>query len=394
MSSTSATASGPNGPRSRPDFERIALLLQGGGALGSYQAGAYEALSEADLHPDWVAGISIGSINSALIAGNAPEDRMTKLRTFWDTVSQPPLGLPFMPGLEIKNDMQRQIVNQWRALGILMWGAPSFFKPRIPPPIFTPAGNPGNLAYYDISPLKTLLESLVDFDRINARETRFSVGATNVATGNFAYFDNTTHKICAEHIMASCSLPPGFPATEIDGQFYWDGGIVSNTPLQWVLDARPRNDTLAFQVDLWSANGELPRDMIEVDVRLKDIRYSSRTRAGTDQFRQMQALRRATAKILADLPPELRQTAEAELLSQEADSKVYNIIHTIYRARKYEGSSKDYEFSRRTMEEHWKSGYDDMLRTLRHPEVLQRPQSPDGVFTFDLARQGREEIKP
>jgi NTE family protein len=191
--------------------------------------------------------------------------------------------------------------------------------------------------------------------------------------------------------MASGSLPPGFPATEIDGEFYWDGGIVSNTPLQWVLDARPRNDTLAFQVDLWSARGDLPRDMIEVDVRLKDIRYSSRTRAGTDQFRSMQAVRRAAAKLLAQMPAEIRQSPEAVLLAQAADTKVYNIIHLIYHARIYEGASKDYEFSRRTMEEHWTTGYDDMIHTLGHPEVLQRPQSADGVFTFDLARQGREQ---
>ncbi len=380
-------------PATRPEFERIALLLQGGGALGSYQAGAYQALAEANLHPDWVAGISIGAINSALIAGNPPEQRVEKLRAFWEAVTAPPLGIPYMPGLTIQNDMQHQIVNQWRALGIMLMGAPSFFKPRFPPPIFTPAGNPGNLSFYDISPLKTLLESLVDFDRINAGETRFSVGATNVRTGNFAYFDNKTHKIATAHVVASGSLPPGFPATEIDGEFYWDGGIVSNTPLQWVLDARPRQDTLAFQVDLWSASGELPRDMIEVDVRQKDIRYSSRTRAGTDQFRRMQAVRRAAAKLLAQMPGEVRQSPEAEILAQEADTKVYNIIHLIYHAKKYEGASKDYEFSRRTMEEHWKSGYDDMINTLRHPEVLQRPQSADGVFTFDLARQGREEAK-
>jgi len=152
-----------------------------------------------------------------------------------------------------------------------------------------------------------------------------------------------------------------------------------------------RGDTLAFQVDLWSASGDLPRDMIEVDVRLKDIRYSSRTRAGTDQFRKMQAVKRAAAKLLSQMPGDLRQSPEAELLAQAADTKVYNIIHLIYHAKSYEGSSKDYEFSRRTMEEHWSIGYEDMLRTLRHPEVLQRPESPDGVFTFDLARQGREE---
>jgi len=190
--------------------------------------------------------------------------------------------------------------------------------------------------------------------------------------------------------MASGALPPGFPAVEVDGEYYWDGGIVSNTPLQWVLDSRPRQDTLAFQVDLWSARGELPRDMIEVDVRQKDIRYSSRTRKGTDEFRRMQSMRRAAAKLLDGMHPELRQTPEAELLAQEADSKVYNIVHLIYHAQRYEGSSKDYEFSRRTMEEHWQSGYSDMERTLRHPEVLQRPQSPDGEFTFDLKTQGRK----
>jgi NTE family protein len=191
-------------------------------------------------------------------------------------------------------------------------------------------------------------------------------------------------------VIASGSLPPGFPATEIDGEHYWDGGVVSNTPLEWVLDAQPRQDTLAFQIDLWSARGELPRDMIEVDTRLKDIRYSSRTRLNTNQFRKVQALRRATAKLLKEMPEELRNTPEAQLLAPVADDKVYNIIQMIYRARVYEGASKDYEFSRRTMEEHWASGYRDMTRTLAYPEVLQRPQSPDGVFTFDLKHQPGE----
>lgn len=390
MSSPSATGARPNGASARPDFERIALLLQGGGALGSYQAGVYQALAEAGLHPDWVAGISIGAINSALIAGNPPERRVERLRAFWETVTEPPLGFHPLRGYKITDDFVHMMINQWRSVGTLMWGAPNFFTPRVPPPVFTPLGTPDALSFYDVAPVKALLEKLVDFDRINAKETRFSVGATNVKTGNFIYFDNTTHKIGPQHVVASGSLPPGFPATEVDGEYYWDGGVVSNTPLQWVLDERPRLDTLAFQVDLWSARGELPRDMIEVDVRMKDIRYSSRTRAGTDQFRRMQAVRRAAAKLLADMPSDVRQTPDAELLAQEADTKVYNIIHTIYRAQSYEGSSKDYEFSRRTMEEHWESGYSDMQQTLRHPEVLQRPQSADGVFTFDLAVQGRE----
>jgi NTE family protein len=377
----------PQGSRVRPDFERIALLLQGGGALGSYQAGVYQALAEADLHPHWVAGISIGAINSALIAGNPPEKRVERLREFWETITQGPLGINYFAQSEIKNDLVHQFVNQTRALGAIFWGAPGFFQPRVPPPVFVPVSSPGNLSYYDVSPLKSLLGRLVDFDLLNSGKMRLSVGATNVRNGNLTIFDTLDKKIGPDHVVASGSLPPGFPATEIDGEYYWDGGVVSNTPLQWVFDASPRLDTLAFQVDLWSARGDLPRDMIEVDTRLKDIRYSSRTRLGTDQFRKMQALRRATAKLISQLPAELRETPECKLLAAEADSKVYNIIHMIYRAQVYEGASKDYEFSRRTMEEHWKSGYSDMQRTLAYPEVLERPTGMDGVVTFDLKRK-------
>lgn len=374
----------------RPEFEQTALLLQGGGALGSYQGGVYQALAEANLHPDWVAGISIGAINSALIAGNPPERRVERLRQFWETVTRSPLGLPYLAGLEIKDETAHQFLNQLRAMDALLWGATNFFKPRHLPPIFGRTNDPARLSFYDVSPLVALLEQLVDFDRLNSRATRISVGATHVRSGNFVYFDNTTRKITPAHIVASGSLPPGFPAAEIDGDFYWDGGVVSNTPLQWVLDESPRRDTLAFQIDLWSARGELPRDLMEVDTRLKDIRYSSRTRMGTDQFRSNQALRRAAAKLLGQLPEPLRQTPEAELLATAADDKVYNIIHLIYRTKTYEGSSKDYEFSRRTMEEHWKAGYSDMVRTLGYPQVLQRPRSVDGVFTFDLAEQPLE----
>ena len=374
----------------RPPFDRIALLLQGGGALGSYQAGVYQALAEADLHPDWVAGISIGAINAALIAGNPPEKRVERLRAFWETVTTPPFGVPHMAALQIDNDHAHRLINQTRAMGVLLGGAPGFFKPRMPPPFLQPPGSAGATSYYDVAPLKATLERLVDFDRINTGPMRFSVGAVNVRTGNFAYFDTTTHQIGAAHVMASGSLPPGFPAAEIDGEHYWDGGIVSNTPLQWVLDGMPHQDTLAFQVDLWNARGAFPRDINEAAVRLKDIQFSSRTRAATDQFKARQCLRRAAADLISKLPANLRKEPSVKLLEAEADHKVFNIIHLIYHARNYEGTSKDYEFSRRTMEEHWQSGYNDAIRTLRHPEVLQRPDHPEGVRTFDLARDGRE----
>ncbi len=376
--------------RGRPPFERIALLLQGGGALGAYQAGVYQALAEADLHPDWIAGISIGAINAALIAGNPAEKRVERLREFWETVSRLPLGLPDVAALQIKNEYSHRAVNQLLSFGTLLAGAPGFFRPRLPSPLIIPPESIEDLSYYDVSPLKRTLAQLVDFDRINSGETHLSVGAVNVRTGNFVYFDNECCDLTPAHVMASGALPPGFPAAEIEGEYYWDGGLVSNTPLQWVLDSEPRKDTLAFQIDLWNARGEIPRNLIESETRQKEIRYSSRTRAATDDFKKRQQLRRAAAKIVKQIPGDLRQTEEAELLASVADEKVYNIVHLIYRSRKYEGASKDYEFSRRTMEEHWKSGYNDTVHTLRHPEVLQRPNGGDGVFTFDLAVDGRD----
>ena len=371
-------------PPRRTPFEQIALLLQGGGALGSYQAGVYQALAEADLHPDWVAGISIGAINSAIIAGNAPERRVDCLREFWETVSASPLGIPYFKSIELHDEVNHQFVNQAHAMGILLFGAPNFFVPRMPPAMLWPGGRADKASYYDNTPLWTTLKRLVDFDRINAGAMRFSVGAVDVCSGNFTYFDTTTHRIGVEHVVASGSLPPGFPATEVDGQHFWDGGLISNTPLQWVLDFRPRRDTLAFQVDLWNARGELPKDLVEVEVRHKEIVYSSRTRAATDQYKHEQKLRIAAANLLKQLPEELRDSDDAKLLAQEADDKVCNIVHLIYRSQAYEGIAKDFEFSRRTMEEHWLTGYRNARHTLANPEVLQLPDRQDGVRTFDL----------
>ncbi len=373
-------------------FERIALLLQGGGALGSYQAGVYEALAEAGVHPGWVSGISIGAVNSALIAGNAPEHRAQKLRAFWETVTAPalgPFGTPYNPMIQNLDEQTHRLLNQTRALGIMMLGAPGFFSPRPPLMPFLPSAQPGSVSYYDVSALKTTLERLVDFDRINSREMRFSVGAVNVRTGNFIYFDNATMRIRAEHIIASGALPPGFPAVEIDGEYYWDGGLVSNTPLQWMFDQRPREDTLALQIDLWSARGEMPRDVIEAESRIKDIRYSSRTRAATDQYKHNQKLRIAVAELLSQLPAKQRQSEHAKLLEAESDNKVCTIVQLIYHSQTYEGISKDYEFSRRTMEEHWSTGYADAMRAMTHPEVVRRPTRTEGVRVFDFSR-GKE----
>jgi NTE family protein len=387
----------------RPSFECIALVLQGGGALGSYQAGVYEALAEADLHPDWVAGISIGAINAALIAGNPPENRVQRLRQFWELVTfdtfgsqcgRSPSRMIWPQELQtfaaMEGDAIRSVRGQMNAAWAMLCGVSGFFSPRFPSPWLYPTGSRGAASFYDTRLLKSTLASLVDFDRINAETMRFSVGAVNVRSGNFVYFDPATHTIRPEHVMASGALPPGFEAIEIDGEHYWDGGVVSNTPLQWVVDSKPRQDTLAFQVDLWNARGQLPGSISQVETRRKEIQYSSRTRAGTDSFKYAQRTRNTIATLLDNLTEEQKMSPEATTLCALADRKVYNIVHLINRAPNYENQSKDYEFSRSSMEAHWRAGYNDTVRTLRHPGVLERPTNYEGVSTFDLEFDGRE----
>ncbi|QEX16377.1 membrane protein [Hypericibacter terrae] len=377
----------------RPPFDCVALVLQGGGALGAYQGGVYQGLAEAGLHPDWVAGISIGAINAALIAGNPPERRVEQLREFWELITANPGGgwLGGFGATMMRGDLARGTFGQIAAANALMNGAPGFFKPRQPNPWLQAPGTPEATSYYDTSPLRATLEQLVDFDRINTSEQmRFSVGAVNVRTGNFAYFNARTHHIGPQHIMASGALPPGFAAVEIDGEHYWDGGLVSNTPLEWVVDREGREDMLIFQVDLWNARGQYPATIANVMSREKEIQFSSRTRAATNAVRRRRRLGSALATLLERVPDDLKAGLDMRLLEDAADLSVYNIVQLIHRARSFEGQSKDYEFSRLAMEEHWKAGYHDAVRTLRHPEILQRPSAADGVFTFDLAVDGRD----
>ena len=407
----------PRAARNRPPFECIALVLQGGGALGAYQAGVYQALDEAGLDPDWISGISIGAFNSALIAGNPPGTRVQKLREFWESITQPYVDLKpptswqaaeaevaasmapqssdfwrlastLIPALNL--DASRNLLNQWAAGRVLWNGTPGFFALRPVTPWFWPGTSVRATSYYDTTALKETLERLIDFDLINNGPTRLSVGAVNVRTGNFEFFDTTKDRIRPEHIMASGALPPAFAAVEVDGEYYWDGGLVSNTPLRWVVDGRPQRDTLVFQVDLWPARGDLPHNMACVNTRQKEIMYSSRTRAASTRFRETQMLRNCLADLLRKLPPELANEPELALLRPLAERKVWNLIHLIYHAKGYEGDSKDYEFSRQSMVDHWHAGYDDTVRTLSFPRVLERPSSPEGIFIFDIAEHPRE----
>jgi NTE family protein len=365
----------PQAPARPASYDKkVALVLQGGGALGSYQAGAYEALSTSEYLPDWVAGISIGAINGAIIAGNAAEKRVERLRAFWEGVTTPS---PW-PGC---SGAIAAAHRRTSALHALMFGQPGFFAPR-PPTGWLFGATP--TSYYDTRTLRHTLERLVDFDRINAGEIRFSVGAVNVRTGDFAYFDNAHMRIGAEHVMASAALPPGFPPVEIDGECYWDGGLVSNTPLQYVLECIPRRSRLTFQVDLFHARGAQPADLDEVSERAKDIRYASKTRAITELFRMIHDVRHNYNNLWDRLPEELRNTREAKFLYEFGCVTTMDIVELIYRPSDPQGFAKDYEFSRTTMRTRWEQGLSD-ARVALHASPWLAPMPPElGARTFDV----------
>jgi NTE family protein len=362
------------------------MVLQGGGALGSYQAGAYQALCHFDFEPEWIAGISIGAINAAIIAGNEREKRIDRLKEFWNMVSSPVSWNPVTPG-----DRARSLFNETSAALIATFGVPGFFTPRVPPAPFWPQGTSQSLSYYDTAPLKKTLERLVDFDRINDLKTRLSVGAVGVTSGNFCYFDNFDFrkrgkKIGPEHIMASGALPPGFPAVLIDGEHYWDGGIASNTPLDFVLGEEAKRDVLIFQVDLFSARGVLPESLLDAAEREKDIRFSSRTRMNTDKNRQIHNARMAVRDLIGKLPDYLKNDPSVELLREASKENTVTVVHLIYRSKNYETNSKDYDFSHVAMVEHWEAGVRDVHTSMRHKDWLERPQSGETMMTYDLTR--------
>ena len=364
---------------------RIALVLQGGGALGAYQAGVYEALHDAGLEPDWVAGVSIGGINAAIIAGNPPETRVARLREFWDRVTSRQVWIGDTPG----GDNVRKLHNAWSSMMTGSFGQPGFFKPRSSNPWLAGRGSKGSTSYYDSAPLQRTLEELVDFDRINAGGMRFAVGAVNVGTGNFAYFDNKDIAIAAPHVLASGALPPAMPMVRIGEDHYWDGGMVSNTPLQHLLD-NVRDDILVFQVDLFSARGPIPRDMFDVQARTKEIQYSSRTRLTTDHYMQLHRQRVRMRRLLAKIPEAALSAEERALRADLAFLPKINILHLIYQEATYEGQARDFEFSSASMKEHWEAGMRDTNETLSHRHWLTLPHDDAGVAVYDAHRPDRE----
>ena len=307
-------------PIERPEHcGRIALVLQGGGALGAYQAGVYQSLHEAGLEPDWVSGVSIGAINAALIAGNK------------DATS-----------------------------------------------------------FYDVSLLRQTLEELINLEVLNEGEVHFAVGAVNVQTGNFVFFDNRKEEIRIEHIMASGALPPAFPMVQIGTDYFWDGGIVSNTPLQHLL-AQPDNlNSLVFQVDLFSARGALPRTMSDVLGRHKEIMYSSRTRQVTDMFARLQRWKTRCYEAMMKIPPDQLSDEDKAMLESLSDLPRATILQLIYQQKNYEGNARDYEFSADSMHEHWKNGHEDTVRSLKRKDWLEMPPKNVGVITHDVHRQSED----
>ena len=374
-------------PATTPAKAQRVLVLQGGGALGSYQAGAYQALCRFDFEPEWVAGISIGAINAAIIAGNERDKRVDRLKEFWQTVSP---GAPWVPAPITKADRERSLYNETNAALVATFGAPGFFTPRLPPAPLWPKGSSQAQSYYDTAPLRKTLERLVDFDRINDLKCRLSVGAVSVTSGNLKYFDNVELKrqgkrIGPEHIMASGALPPGFPSIVIDGEHYWDGGIASNTPLDYVLDIETKNDLLIFQIDLFSARGPMPESILEAAEREKDIRFSSRTRMSTDKNRQIHNARKAVLDLIEKLPDDLKSDPSAIYLREAARESTVTVVHLIYRSKNYESSSKDYDFSHVAMVEHWEAGERDVHRSMECRDRLERPQTGETMVTYDFS---------
>lgn len=360
------------------------LVLQGGGALGAYHLGVCEELAAMQVAPDWVAGISIGAINAALIAGNPPGQRLPAMARFWEKVSS---GLN--PGFIIPDGAARDLWSEGAAVWIATTGVPGFFAPRFPPAKWQPAGTVAAISHYDTEPLRQTLNELVDWDLVANGPIRLSVGAVSVTTGRMHFFDSqggADHcRITADHVMASGALPPGFPPVKIGDDWFWDGGIASNAPLQHVLDEGSEFDKNIFQVDLFPAEGAFPQTLLDADMRAQDIRYSSRTRLNTNLETGLAPVRMVVQRVLDEHGAALCEFSEEDMriLREFACEQHIEIAQIIYRDKAYSGKARGYEFSRPTMEAHRAAGRRDAARALAVRDWTQPPQV-NGVHCIDV----------
>ena len=332
------------------------LVLQGGGALGAYQVGVYEALHEAGIAPSWVIGTSIGAINAAIIAGSKPDERIAKLTEFWSRVQND----HFVPG-----GLPAWMATAARNLQSISTGVPSFFSPN-PAAFLSPHAplGPDDAGYYTVDPLRRTLGELIDFGQLNNGGTRITVGASCVRTAEMRYFDSRDMPLSLDHVLASGALPPAFPAVRIDGELYWDGGILSNTPVEVVFDDNPRRDSLVFAVHIWNPHGPEPETIWEVMNRQKDIQYSSRAASHIKRQRQLHRLRHIVAELSKLVPEDKRRdNLVADMASYGCLTRMH-VVRLLAPALDYEDHSKDIDFSAGGIRRRREAGYRDTMETL------------------------------
>jgi NTE family protein len=357
---------------------QIVLVLQGGGALGAYQVGVYQALHEAGIEPDWVIGTSIGAINAAIIAGNAPEARLDKLGEFWESVEwASPLG---------HTSVSAAWLNPLANTQILTNGVSGFFQPR-PASWFGPHAALGveYASYYDTAPLADTLRSLVDFERIGASATRLTVGAVNARTGAMRYFDSRDERLGVAHVMASGALPPAFAAVRIDGEPYWDGGIYSNTPIEAVLDDKPRLSSTIFSVHLWNPSGSEPDSIWQVLGRQKEIQYSSRAASHIERQKQLHKMRHIIGELVARLPERERNSAAVKELAAWGCRTTMHIVRLLAPRLECEDHTKDIDFTPSGIHQRWEAGYADARDAIAQAPWRSNPDPLDGVVLHEHA---------
>jgi NTE family protein len=367
----------------RPDGRklRVALVLQGGGALGAYQAGVYQAMHEHGLTPDWVVGTSIGAINGAIIAGNDRAECVSQLKRFWDTVAQEDLfDMRKVP------DNLRRLNSTLTTLNCILNGVRGFYRPRLCSPFA--AGlpvPPEHASYYDTTELQQTLQQLVDLRYLNGPgNMRLTVSAIMVTCGRLENYDNRKQNVGIEHVMASCALPPGFPPVRIDSILHWDGGLYSNTPLEIVLNDEPHVDTLCFMVDLWSAEGPEPTSIDEVQTRQKDVLFAARSRRHIDNYLRMYKLKRLARSLQAKVAPELLSEEERRALAGVGDDSTLHVVRLAYAGRDWQMALKDVNFSKGSIEWRWEQGYVDALRAIEHAAWHAEVPEGSGVVVHEV----------
>lgn len=368
-------------PTEKPNLGQVVLVFQGGGALGAYQAGVFQALQEGGVEPDWVIGTSIGAINAGIIVGNTPETRLQRLREFWNRVKHHPISelagrLPWV-GPTFSNAFT------------IAYGVHNFFEPN-PWAFFGPHAHLGSesAGYYSTAPLENSLKELVDFNLLNNGKTRLTVGAANVGTGEMRYFDTKDSTLSVKHILASGALPPAFPAIRIDGALYWDGGVLSNTPVEIVFDDNPRRSGVVFAVHVWNPQGEEPDTILKVISREKDIRYASRAHTHIARQKQLHRLRHVISKMAELLPEEVRKSEEARVLKGYGCTTVMHVVRLLAPPLNGEDHSKDIDFSPDGIRARWDAGYLDTSRVLRQRPWTHEVDPLEG-FVLHEAAAGR-----